>query len=47
MMTLAKGASVITEAISFNRFARMAERRRLSADLTIEGRVAGVKGVQG
>ncbi|MDR2198082.1 MAG: UDP-N-acetylglucosamine 1-carboxyvinyltransferase [Deltaproteobacteria bacterium] len=45
MMTLASGASIITETIFENRFMHVAELRRLGADITLEGRSAVVKGV--
>jgi UDP-N-acetylglucosamine 1-carboxyvinyltransferase len=45
MMTLADGASIITETIFENRFMHVAELQRLGANITLEGRVAVVKGV--
>ncbi|MDR2405837.1 MAG: UDP-N-acetylglucosamine 1-carboxyvinyltransferase [Deltaproteobacteria bacterium] len=45
MMTLADGASIITETIFENRFMHVSELQRLGANITLEGRVAVVKGV--
>jgi UDP-N-acetylglucosamine 1-carboxyvinyltransferase len=47
VMTLAQGVSIITETIFENRFMHVAELKRLGADITLEGRVAVVKGVKG
>jgi UDP-N-acetylglucosamine 1-carboxyvinyltransferase len=46
MMATAKGASIITETIFENRFMHVAELKRLGADVTLEGRMAVVKGVE-
>ena len=46
LMTVARGASVITETIFENRFMHVAELRRLGADIRIDGRSAVVKGVE-
>jgi UDP-N-acetylglucosamine 1-carboxyvinyltransferase len=45
-MALAKGVSIITETIFENRFMHVSELKRLGADITLEGRVAVVKGVK-
>lgn len=45
LMTLAQGASMITETIFENRFKHAGELRRMGADITLEGRVALIKGV--
>jgi len=45
LMTVAKGASMITETIFENRFKHAGELRRMGADITLEGRVALIKGV--
>ncbi|MDR2339257.1 MAG: UDP-N-acetylglucosamine 1-carboxyvinyltransferase [Deltaproteobacteria bacterium] len=47
MMTLADGASIVTETIFENRFMHVSELRRLGADISLEGRSAVVKGVPG
>ncbi|NLC71566.1 MAG: UDP-N-acetylglucosamine 1-carboxyvinyltransferase [Desulfuromonadaceae bacterium] len=46
LMTLAKGASVITENVFENRFMHVCEMQRLGADITIDGNTAIVKGVR-
>ncbi len=46
LMTVASGASVITETIFENRFMHVAELKRLGADIRIDGRSAVVKGVE-
>ncbi|MDI3297715.1 MAG: UDP-N-acetylglucosamine 1-carboxyvinyltransferase [Bacillota bacterium] len=45
MATLAEGTSVITESIFENRFKVAEELRRMGADITVDGRVAVVRGV--
>ncbi len=45
LMTIASGTSVIRENIFENRFMHVAELRRLGADISVEGSVATVKGV--
>jgi UDP-N-acetylglucosamine 1-carboxyvinyltransferase len=45
MMCVAEGTSVISEKIFENRFMHVAELRRMGADITIEGGIATVKGV--
>ena len=47
MMTLAKGTSMITEAVFENRFMHVSELQRMGADISIEGNTAAVKGVSG
>ncbi len=44
LMTLAKGASLITETIFENRFMHVSELKRLGADITISGNQAMVRG---
>jgi UDP-N-acetylglucosamine 1-carboxyvinyltransferase len=44
LMSLAKGASVITETIFENRFMHVSELRRLGADITVNGNLAVVRG---
>ena len=46
LMTLANGASVITENVFENRFMHVCEMQRLGADITIDGKSAIVKGVK-
>jgi len=46
LMTLAKGASVITENVFENRFMHVCEMQRLGADITIDGNTAIIKGVK-
>ncbi len=46
LMTLADGASVITENVFENRFMHVCEMQRLGADITIDGKSAIVKGVK-
>jgi len=45
LMTIADGASVITENVFENRFMHVCEMQRLGADITIDGKSAIVKGV--
>ncbi|MDR3205105.1 MAG: UDP-N-acetylglucosamine 1-carboxyvinyltransferase [Deltaproteobacteria bacterium] len=45
LMTVARGASIITETIFENRFMHVSELRRLGADIALEGRSAVVNGV--
>ena len=47
MMTLARGTSMITEAVFENRFMHVSELQRMGADISIEGNTAAVKGVSG
>ncbi len=44
LMTLAKGASLITETIFENRFMHVSELKRLGADITVSGNQAMVRG---
>ena len=44
LMSLARGASVITETIFENRFMHVSELRRLGADITVSGNHAVVRG---
>jgi len=46
LMTTGDSASIITETIFENRFMHVSELSRLGADITLEGRVAVVKGVR-
>ncbi len=45
LMSVANGTSVIRETIFENRFMHVAELRRMGADISIEGGVATIKGV--
>jgi UDP-N-acetylglucosamine 1-carboxyvinyltransferase len=45
LMSIADGASIITETVFENRFMHVAELRRMGADITVEGRTATVKGI--
>ena len=45
LMTVADGASVITETIFENRMMHVQELKRLGADIEVEGNTAIVKGV--
>jgi UDP-N-acetylglucosamine 1-carboxyvinyltransferase len=47
LMTIADGASVITETIFENRMMHVQELKRLGADIEVEGNTAIVKGVAG
>ncbi|MDD5643699.1 MAG: UDP-N-acetylglucosamine 1-carboxyvinyltransferase, partial [Syntrophales bacterium] len=44
LMSLARGASVITETIFENRFMHVSELRRLGADINVSGNLAVVRG---
>ncbi len=46
LMTVAEGASLITENIFENRFMHVAEMKRMGADIKVEGSTATVKGVK-
>ena len=45
LLAITQGASMITETIFENRFKHAGELRRMGADITLEGRVALIKGV--
>jgi UDP-N-acetylglucosamine 1-carboxyvinyltransferase len=47
MLTLADGASVLTETIFENRYMHVPELSRMGADITVRGRSAVVRGVAG
>jgi len=47
MLTLAQGASVLTETIFENRYMHVPELARMGADITVSGRTAVVRGVAG
>jgi len=47
MLTLADGASVLTETIFENRYMHVPELARMGADITVSGRTAVVRGVAG
>jgi UDP-N-acetylglucosamine 1-carboxyvinyltransferase len=47
MLTLAQGASVLTETIFENRYMHVPELGRMGADITVSGRTAVVRGVAG
>jgi len=44
LMSLARGASVITETIFENRYMHVSELRRLGADISVSGNLAVVRG---
>ena len=46
VLTCAKGASMVTESIFDNRFRYVDELRRMGANISIEGRVAVIEGVE-
>jgi UDP-N-acetylglucosamine 1-carboxyvinyltransferase len=46
MLTLADGASVLTETIFENRYMHVPELTRMGADITVNGRMAVVRGVE-
>jgi UDP-N-acetylglucosamine 1-carboxyvinyltransferase len=46
LMTVAGGASLISETIFENRFIHVSELRRMGADITVSGNSALVKGVE-
>ncbi len=46
MLTLADGASVLTETIFENRYMHVPELARMGADITVNGRTAVVRGVE-
>ncbi len=46
MLTLAKGASVLTETIFENRYMHVPELARMGADIQVRGRTAVVRGVE-
>jgi UDP-N-acetylglucosamine 1-carboxyvinyltransferase len=47
LLALADGSSVVTETVFENRYMHVLELRRLGADISVDGRVALVKGVRG
>jgi UDP-N-acetylglucosamine 1-carboxyvinyltransferase len=47
MLTMADGASVLTETIFENRYMHVPELARMGADITVNGRTAVVRGVPG
>lgn len=47
MLTLAQGASVLTETIFENRYMHVPELARMGADIAVNGRTAVVRGVDG
>ncbi len=46
LMTIASGTSIIRETIFENRFMHVAELKRMGADITIDGGIATVRGVE-
>ncbi|MGN0597605.1 MAG: UDP-N-acetylglucosamine 1-carboxyvinyltransferase, partial [Ruminiclostridium sp.] len=46
LLTLAKGTSIITEGIWDNRFRYVDELRRMGADISVDGKVAVIEGVE-
>jgi UDP-N-acetylglucosamine 1-carboxyvinyltransferase len=47
LMSIADGTSVITESVFENRFMHVCELQRLGADISIDGKMAKVRGVKG
>ncbi len=47
VLTCAKGTSMVTESIFDNRFRYVDELRRMGANISVEGRVAVIEGVEG
>ena len=45
LLTLAKGTSIINEGIFDNRFRYVDELRRMGADISVDGKVAVIEGV--
>jgi len=45
LLALADGSSVVTETVFENRYMHVLELRRLGADISVDGKVAVVKGV--
>jgi UDP-N-acetylglucosamine 1-carboxyvinyltransferase len=45
LMSLARGSSIVTDTIFFDRFTHVAELQRLGADITLDHNVCAVKGV--
>ena len=46
LLTLAKGTSILTEGIFDNRFRYVEELRRMGADISVDGKVAVIEGVE-
>lgn len=46
LMSVARGSSLITETVFYDRFTHVAELRRLGADIKVDGNVAVVTGVR-
>ena len=46
LMCIADGTSIIKETIFENRFMHVAELRRMGADITVEGGISTVKGIE-
>jgi UDP-N-acetylglucosamine 1-carboxyvinyltransferase len=46
LLTLAKGTSILTEGIFDNRFRYVDELRRMGADISVDGKVAVIQGVE-
>ena len=46
LLTLAKGTSIVTDGMFDNRFRYVAELRRMGADISIDGKVAIIEGVE-
>jgi UDP-N-acetylglucosamine 1-carboxyvinyltransferase len=46
LMTIAKGTSIIHESIFENRFMHVAELRRMGANISIDGGIAAVNGIE-
>jgi len=46
-LTVARGSSIVTETVFENRFMHVPELQRLGADITLAGRAAHVRGVEG
>ncbi|MDR2904124.1 MAG: UDP-N-acetylglucosamine 1-carboxyvinyltransferase [Clostridiales bacterium] len=46
LLTLAKGTSIVTETVFENRFQYINELKRLGAEVTVDGRIAVIEGVE-
>ncbi|MCL1902971.1 MAG: UDP-N-acetylglucosamine 1-carboxyvinyltransferase [Oscillospiraceae bacterium] len=46
LLTLAKGTSILTEGIFDNRFRYVDELRRMGADISVDGKVAVIEGIE-
>ena len=46
LLTMAKGTSIVTESMFDNRFRYVDELRRMGADISVDGKVAIIEGVE-